>query len=213
MNECVIDRGGSSTLITLDVYCNGFYLTSVAADGIILASPTGSTAYSMSAGGPIVHPTVGCVILTPICPFSLSFRPLVLPDSAELRIMAAKGGRAVPRVSIDGREKAVLGECVSVIIKSAMFPYPTIVPARPESCQTPTAQHNDDASPRDGLSTPSASAMKAEKAQTVALKDARSRAKCRDPWLDSLKEHLKWNVDIVDRRQPLSDQTKIVDSA
>lgn len=86
MNDIVLHRGSLPGLLSLDVYINGHFLTRTTADGLIFATPTGSTAYSLSSGGSIVHPVVQCILLTPICPRSLSFRPLVLPLNSHILI-------------------------------------------------------------------------------------------------------------------------------
>jgi len=84
LNEAVIDRGPSPYLSVLDLACDDEYITTLQGDGIIFATPTGSTAYSLAAGGSIVYPSVPTILLTPICAHSLSFRPMMLPDSAVL---------------------------------------------------------------------------------------------------------------------------------
>ena len=103
MNEVLIHRGRDPHLAIVDVYVGGRYLTEAVADGMIVSTPTGSTAYSLSSGGSIVHPLVSSLLLTPICPRSLSFRPLVLPANTPitLRLSEKNRGRAV-EVSIDG---------------------------------------------------------------------------------------------------------------
>ncbi|KAL5334552.1 ATP-NAD kinase-like domain-containing protein [Aspergillus crustosus] len=103
MNELLLHRGKEPHLAILDVYVGGRFLTEAVADGIIISTPTGSTAYSLSSGGSIVHPLVPAVLLTPICARSLSFRPLVLPTntSITLRLSEKNRGREL-EVSIDG---------------------------------------------------------------------------------------------------------------
>eukprot|EP00915_Cephaloidophora_sp_WS-2016_P000126 GHVH01000210.1.p1 GENE.GHVH01000210.1~~GHVH01000210.1.p1 ORF type:complete len:538 (+),score=74.17 GHVH01000210.1:679-2292(+) len=86
LNDIVISKASYGQLCTLDCHMNGEYFTTCSADGLIVATPTGSTAYNMSAGGSIVHPSVPAMLFTPICPHSLSFRPLVLPDNVVLSI-------------------------------------------------------------------------------------------------------------------------------
>ncbi len=86
MNEVVIDRGPDSHLCSLECYCDGLLITTIQADGVIISSTTGSTAYSLSAGGTMCHPIVPAVCFTPICPHSLSCRPIMFPDSVTLRI-------------------------------------------------------------------------------------------------------------------------------
>lgn len=104
LNEVTLHRGSSPHLKIIDVYINNRFLTEAVADGMIISSPTGSTAYSLSSGGSIVHPLVPSLCLTPICPRSLSFRPLVLPAETPitLRLGDKNRGREV-EVSIDGK--------------------------------------------------------------------------------------------------------------
>ncbi|PWY70172.1 ATP-NAD kinase [Aspergillus heteromorphus CBS 117.55] len=103
MNEVLLHRGKEPHLAVLDVYVGGRFLTEAVADGIIISTPTGSTAYSLSSGGSIVHPLVPAVLLTPICARSLSFRPLVLPSSTPITLrLSAKNRSRELEVSIDG---------------------------------------------------------------------------------------------------------------
>ena len=103
LNEVLIHRGASPHLAIVEVFVGGRFLTEAVADGVLVSTPTGSTAYGLSAGGSIVHPLVPSLLLTPICPRSLSFRPLVLPARSPvlLRLSEKNRGREVV-VSIDG---------------------------------------------------------------------------------------------------------------
>ncbi|KAJ5464967.1 NADH kinase pos5 [Penicillium daleae] len=103
MNELLIHRGKEPHLAIVDIFVGGRYLTEAVVDGIIISTPTGSTAYSLSSGGSIVHPLVPSVLLTPICARSLSFRPLVLPFSTPItmRLSEKNRGREL-EVSLDG---------------------------------------------------------------------------------------------------------------
>ncbi|KAJ5736556.1 ATP-NAD kinase PpnK-type alpha/beta [Penicillium malachiteum] len=103
MNELLIHRGKEPHLAVVDIFVGGRYLTEAVVDGIIISTPTGSTAYSLSSGGSIVHPLVPSILLTPICARSLSFRPLVLPLSTPitLRLSEKNRGREL-EVSLDG---------------------------------------------------------------------------------------------------------------
>ncbi len=103
MNEVHIHRGALPHLAVVQVSVGGRFLTEAVADGIIVSTPTGSTAYSLSSGGSIVHPLVASLLLTPVCPRSLSFRPLVLPANTPvvLRLSEKNRGREV-EVSVDG---------------------------------------------------------------------------------------------------------------
>lgn len=86
LNDVVINKGAIARIVKLLIKINGATVAEVKGDGIILASPTGSTAYSISAGGPIVSPEVNGIVITPICPHSLTFRPLVVPDDALISV-------------------------------------------------------------------------------------------------------------------------------
>ena len=126
LNEVVVDRGSSPYLCNLDCFCDGKYITTVQADGIIMSTPTGSTAYSMSAGGSMVHPSVPAILFTPICPHSLSFRPIVFPDSAKIRIHISEEARSHAWASFDGKSRQQLQRGDSMIIEMNLYPVPTV---------------------------------------------------------------------------------------
>ncbi|EEH49773.1 NADH kinase [Paracoccidioides brasiliensis Pb18] len=103
MNEVVIHRGKQPHLAVVEVFVGGRFLTEAVADGMIVSTPTGSTAYSLSSGGSIIHPLVPSLLLTPICPRSLSFRPLVIPSGTPVTLRLSRKNRgAEVEVSIDG---------------------------------------------------------------------------------------------------------------
>lgn len=107
LNELLIHRGPKPHLAIIDIYLNNRFLTEAVADGILLSTPTGSTAYSLSAGGSIIHPLVKSLLITPICPRSLSFRPLVLPLSTKVTLkVSSKNRDGELEVSIDGKRSA-----------------------------------------------------------------------------------------------------------
>ncbi|CAE6494508.1 unnamed protein product [Rhizoctonia solani] len=126
MNEIALHRGGSPHLTRIDSFVDDAHLTEAVADGLIVSTPTGSTAYSLSSGGPIVHPSVEALVMTPICPRSLSFRPLVLPSSSEIRLTVNKGSRAHAEVSADGQSVMNLFPGESVRISTSRYPMPCI---------------------------------------------------------------------------------------
>jgi NAD+ kinase len=102
LNDIVINRGALARLANIITHINGHYLTTFRADGLIIASPTGSTAYSLAAGGPVVHPKVPGLILTPICPFTLTNRPLIVPDDVEITLRLDKGSSDIV-LTLDGQ--------------------------------------------------------------------------------------------------------------
>ncbi len=102
LNDVVIDRGGYSRVIRIDVFIDNEYLNTYLGDGIIIATPTGSTAYSLSAYGPILSPSVNCMIINPICPHSLGVRPVVIPDQSQIRVVPHIEEKIVT-MSVDGQ--------------------------------------------------------------------------------------------------------------
>lgn len=121
VNEISLHRGSQTHLLSLDIFIDGEFLTTATGDGIILATPTGSTAYSLSAGGSIAHPLVPCIILTPISPMSLSFRPLILPATSQVTIRLSENNRNNSiELSVDGLPQSDLapGDLVSARCES-----------------------------------------------------------------------------------------------
>ncbi|HUI69049.1 MAG TPA: NAD(+)/NADH kinase [Spirochaetia bacterium] len=119
LNEAVIGIGGISRMIRLKIFFSDQYLGRYRADGVIVATPTGSTAYSMAAGGPILHPEMEAFILTPICPFTLSNRPTVVPASVVLRIVVEEPQKAETVLTVDGQETFFLHPRDSIVMRRA----------------------------------------------------------------------------------------------
>ncbi len=122
LNDIVISRYGSLRVISCQLYVNGAFLNAYSADGIIVATPTGSTGYSLSAGGPIVSPSASMTILTPICPHTLNTRSIVLSPQDQIQIRVGPGkcpSRKEALVTFDGEHAAVLGEGDYVEIRKA----------------------------------------------------------------------------------------------
>lgn len=144
MNEVSLHRGPSPHLNTIDVFVDGQHLTEAVCDGLIVSTPTGSTAYSLSAGGPIVHPSLSAIVLTPICPRSLSFRPLVFPSSSAVTLrvrnpfkqvgffglthilQVGSKSRSPSGVSMDGQSSRILNPGESVRVHASQYPIPCI---------------------------------------------------------------------------------------
>jgi len=126
LNEAVIDRGNSPYLTDVLCYCNDVQITTVRADGIIISSPTGSTAYSLSAGASITHPLVPGIIFTPICPHTLSFRPVVFPDCVQLKFKIPSGARSSGWISFDGRFRKRLDADEYLTIETSHYPFPSV---------------------------------------------------------------------------------------
>lgn len=104
LNDIVISRGNFARLIDINVICDGRSVSNTRADGVIIATPTGSTAYSMAAGGPVVSPEADCIIETPICPHSLMDRSIIFSADKELIIKASNDVRNIPILTVDGQE-------------------------------------------------------------------------------------------------------------
>ncbi|XP_033897681.2 NAD kinase-like isoform X2 [Acipenser ruthenus] len=126
LNEVVVDRGPSSYLSNVDLFLDGHLITTVQGDGVIVSTPTGSTAYAVAAGASMIHPNVPAILITPICPHSLSFRPIVVPAGVELKIMLCPDARNTAWVSFDGRKRQEICHGDSITITTSCYPVPSI---------------------------------------------------------------------------------------
>ena len=118
LNDTVISKGVMARMIRLEVSINGQFVTALRGDGLILATPTGSTAYSLSAGGPIINPSVDAIVFTPICPHTLTNRPIVIPSSATLNV-TVKSREDGAMVTFDGQVGFTLRPDDVIEIKAA----------------------------------------------------------------------------------------------
>ena len=103
LNDLVINRGALARMVDVQVAVDGRFVNEYTADGLIISTPTGSTAYSLAAGGPIVYPSLNAIIISPICPHTLSNRPIVIPDSVEIEISIASGHSGEAVATLDGQ--------------------------------------------------------------------------------------------------------------
>jgi NAD+ kinase len=102
LNDVVLNKGAIARILDFDVFVDGQFVSSYKSDGLIVSTPTGSTAYSLAAGGPVIAPTVGAFIITPICAHTLTNRPLVVPDSVTIEV-ALKTQREAAYLTVDGQ--------------------------------------------------------------------------------------------------------------
>ncbi|ODV90037.1 hypothetical protein CANCADRAFT_31121 [Tortispora caseinolytica NRRL Y-17796] len=126
LNEVVLDRGPNPTMSSCDLYGDNQHLTAIEADGVVISTPTGSTAYSLSAGGSLVHPELPAMLVTPICPHTLSFRPFVVPDALVLKVGVPFNSRTTAWCSFDGRERVELCQGDYLVVSASPFPFPLI---------------------------------------------------------------------------------------
>ncbi|KAF2396840.1 ATP-NAD kinase [Trichodelitschia bisporula] len=128
LNEVVIDRGPNPTMSTIEVFGDNEHFTTMQADGICVATPTGSTAYNMAAGGSLCHPDNPIILLTAICAHTLSFRPVILPDTMVLRVGVPYDARTGSWASFDGRKRVELHPGDYVTISASRYPFPSVLP-------------------------------------------------------------------------------------
>ena len=121
LNDIVINRGALARLASIVTYINGDYLTTFKADGLIVATPTGSTAYSLAAGGPVIHPEVPGIIISPICPFTLTNRPLIVPESIEIKLKLEKGASDI-MLTFDGQEGLDITDKDTIFVRKSPHP-------------------------------------------------------------------------------------------
>jgi NAD+ kinase len=128
INDCIIHSGNNGRVISINAQVNGEFLADYVGDGLIIATPTGSTAYSLAASGPIVHPRLSVFILTPICPHALAQRPLIISTNDPLTLQiapAAKQEQCI--ISLDGQTTYSLHARDTVTVAAAAMPLKLIV--------------------------------------------------------------------------------------
>ncbi len=115
LNDIVIERGERTQLLNIGIYCDDQLVTETKADGVIVSSPTGSTAYNLAAGGPVLHPETKAIVVTPICPHSLTTRPLIFPDDRKLEFKII-GDRGPALLSVDGQKALEINSTHKLIV-------------------------------------------------------------------------------------------------
>jgi len=121
LNDVVVNKGALARLARIKTFIDDRYLTAYRCDGLIVATPTGSTAYSLAAGGPIIHPQVAGMILTPLCPFTLTMRPLIVPDTVTVKLQLAKDISDV-MLTFDGQVGLVIDSEDEILVRRADHP-------------------------------------------------------------------------------------------
>lgn len=127
LNDVVINKAALARIIEIEVGLNQLYVNSFRADGLIVSTPTGSTAYNLSAGGPIIYPSMNAVVLTPICPFTLTNRPIVVPDTAEINLLLKNESDGVA-LTLDGQIGYSMQAQDSVIIRKSRTTFNLVQP-------------------------------------------------------------------------------------
>jgi len=121
LNDVVINRGALARLAYLKTYVDDQYLTEYRADGLIVSTPTGSTAYALAAGGPVIHPDVDSILLSPICPFTLTNRPLIVPEHVTIKIRPAEGAADII-ITFDGQAGLEIDERDTIVVGKSPHP-------------------------------------------------------------------------------------------
>ncbi|KAL8736038.1 MAG: hypothetical protein Q9166_000600 [cf. Caloplaca sp. 2 TL-2023] len=128
LNDIVIDRGPNPTMSSTELFMDEKFMTSVQADGVCVATPTGSTAYNLAAGGSLCHPENPVILVTAICAHTLSFRPVILPDTIVLRVGVPYDARTSSWASFDGRERVEIRQGDYVTISASRYPFANVMP-------------------------------------------------------------------------------------
>jgi NAD+ kinase len=129
LNEAVVNEAAPARMIELECRIDKMFVNTFRADGMIVATPTGSTAYSLSAGGPIVHPTMEAILLTPVCPHTLSNRPVVVPSECEVEIVFKQASDAL-MLTIDGQINIGLSPDDRIMLRRSATTFDIVRPAR-----------------------------------------------------------------------------------
>jgi len=128
LNDVVINKAALARIIEIEVKLNGLFVNAFRSDGLIVSTPTGSTAYNLSAGGPIIFPSMNAMVVTPICPFTLTNRPIVVPDTAEIELRLKHENEGVV-LTFDGQTGFALTAGDRVVIRKSATTFNLVKPA------------------------------------------------------------------------------------
>ncbi|KKK19996.1 hypothetical protein AOCH_001106 [Aspergillus ochraceoroseus] len=128
LNDVVVDRGPNPTMSSIELFGGDEHFTTLLADGVCIATPTGSTAYNMAAGGSLSHPDNPVILITAICAHTLSFRPIILPDTVVLRVGVPYDARTSSWASFDGRQRVELLPGDYVTVSASRYPFANVLP-------------------------------------------------------------------------------------
>jgi NAD+ kinase len=127
LNDVVINKSALARIIEIEAYLNQQFVNSFRADGLIISTPTGSTAYNLSAGGPVIYPSMNAIVITPICPFTLSNRPIVVPDESEIELRLRTESEEVA-LTLDGQVGFPLKPEDRVLIRKSQTTFNLVQP-------------------------------------------------------------------------------------
>jgi NAD+ kinase len=127
LNDVVINKSALARIIEIEAYLNQHFINAFRADGLIISTPTGSTAYNLSAGGPVIFPSMNAVVITPICPFTLSNRPIVVPDDARIELLLKTDQEEVT-LTLDGQVGFSLNVEDRVVIRKSSVTFNLVQP-------------------------------------------------------------------------------------
>ena len=127
LNDVVVNKSALARILEIEAYLNGQYVNLFRADGLIVATPTGSTAYNLSAGGPLIYPSMNAIVITPICPFTLSNRPIVVPDESLIEVRL-KTDKEEVALTLDGQVGFPLKVCDRVVIRKSNTTFKLVQP-------------------------------------------------------------------------------------
>lgn len=121
LNDIVLNSGTAVTMVEYELYVDDTFVYSQAADGLIISTPTGSTAYALSGGGPIMHPELDALVLVPICPHTLSSRPMVIDGNSEVRIVTGSSKKYSPQIACDGQQTRKIAAGEELRVKKSKY--------------------------------------------------------------------------------------------